>query len=204
MDTVKQRLIDALDRYAARWPDEGDLRHFASWVREQAHPFHRETLEGHFTASAWLVSADGERALLMLHRKLGRWLQPGGHADGDADLPGVALREAEEETGLRGLDVLPEIFDVDRHIIPARGHEPEHWHYDVRYAVVARGGEAFIENEESLELAWRPICDIAADPSLEGSLRRMASKWLGGGLVGAGYAGDPAAAGQVLASTDRR
>ena len=178
MDTMRQRLIDALDRYAARWPDEGDLRHFASWASEQAQPFHRETLEGHFTASAWLVSADGERALLMLHRKLGRWLQPGGHADGEADLPGVALREAEEETGLRGLDVLPEIFDVDRHIIPARGQEPEHWHYDVRYAVVARGGEAFVENEESLELAWRPVADIAADASLEGSLRRMASKWL--------------------------
>src|ERR1700755_2970053 len=94
MDTVRQRLIDALDRYAARWPDEGEVRHFASWVCEQAQPFHRETREGHFTASAWLVSADGERALLMLHRKLGRWLQPGGHADGEADLPGVALREA--------------------------------------------------------------------------------------------------------------
>jgi 8-oxo-dGTP pyrophosphatase MutT (NUDIX family) len=178
MDAARQRLIDALDRYATRWPDEDAVRHFVAWLREQARPFHRETLEGHFTASAWLVSADGERSLLMLHRKLARWLQPGGHADGDADLPGVALREAEEETGLSGLEVLPEIFDVDRHIIPARGHEPEHWHYDVRYAVVARGAEDFIVNEESLELAWRPVADIAADSSLEGSLRRMASKWL--------------------------
>jgi len=178
MNAPRQPLIDALDRYAARWPDEGAVRHFTTWAREEALPFHRETQQGHFTASAWLVSADGERALLMLHRKLGRWLQPGGHADGDADLQGVALREAEEETGLTGLEVLPDIFDVDRHVIPARGSEPEHWHYDVRYAVVARGSEHFIVNEESLELAWRPVDEIAADPALDASLRRMAAKWL--------------------------
>jgi 8-oxo-dGTP pyrophosphatase MutT (NUDIX family) len=178
MDAARLQLTESLDRYAARCTDEDAVRHFAAWLRDAARPFHRETLEGHFTASAWLVSADGERALLMLHRKLGRWLQPGGHADGEADLPGVALREAEEETGLRDLEVLPEIFDVDRHVIPARGQEPEHWHYDVRYAVVARGSEDFLVNEESLELAWRAIADIATDPSLEGSLRRMANKWL--------------------------
>ncbi|MGE7136844.1 NUDIX hydrolase [Luteibacter sp. NPDC031894] len=178
MDAARLQLMDALDRYAGRHTDEEAVRHFAAWLRDVARPFHRETLEGHFTASAWLVSADGERALLMLHRKLGRWLQPGGHADGEADLPGVALREAEEETGLRDLEVLPEIFDVDRHVIPARGQEPEHWHYDVRYAVVAGGSEDFLVNEESLELAWRPVVDIATDPSLEGSLRRMANKWL--------------------------
>ncbi|WP_413626628.1 NUDIX hydrolase [Luteibacter sp. Lutesp34] len=180
MDAARQHLLDALDDYAARWPDEAAVHHFIAWARGEARPFHRETVLGHFTASAWLVSEDGERALLMHHRKLGRWLQPGGHADGDADLPGVALREAGEETGLMGLSVRPGIFDVDRHVIPARGAEPEHWHYDVRYAVVAGGGEGFIANEESLELAWRPVAEIARDPSLDPSLRRMAAKWLSG------------------------
>lgn len=178
MDATRQPLFDAFDRYSARWPDEGDVPHFAAWLRGQPLPFHRETRAGHFTGSAWLTSADGERVLLMLHRKLGRWLQPGGHADGEADLASVALREAEEETGLRDLEVLPEIFDVDRHVIPARRDEPEHWHYDVRYVVVARGDETFAMNEESLALAWRPIADIAADPEADESLRRMASKWL--------------------------
>jgi 8-oxo-dGTP pyrophosphatase MutT (NUDIX family) len=116
--------------------------------------------------------------LLMHHRKLQRWLQLGGHADGDADLRNVALREAGEESGLTDLQVLPDIFDVDLHLIPARRDEPEHWHYDVRYVVVASGSEAFTVNEESLALAWRPIAELAADPESDPSLRRMATKWL--------------------------
>lgn len=139
---------------------------------ERSHP------PGHFTGSSWLVSADGERVLLTHHRKLGRWLQLGGHADGDADLARVALREAEEESGLVDLVVEPEIFDLDRHAIPARGSEPEHWHYDVRFIVRATGSEDFAISEESLELAWKPITAIAADPSSDESLRRMAMKWL--------------------------
>lgn len=178
MDATRQPLLEAFDRYAARWSEEGGARHFADWLCRQVQPFHRETQAGHFTGSAWLVSADGSRVLLMLHRKLGRWLQPGGHADGEMDLASVALREAEEETGLRDLEVLPEIFDIDRHIIPARRDEPEHWHYDVRYVVVARGDETFVVNEESLALAWHPVADIAADPGADESLKRMAKKWL--------------------------
>ncbi|MET0256309.1 MAG: NUDIX hydrolase [Luteibacter sp.] len=179
-------LIEAFEQYGRRWPGEVDVERCAAWLREGDRPFHRENLEGHFTGSAWLVSADGQRVLLMLHRKLGRWLQPGGHADGDADLAGVALREAEEETGLRDLEVLPGIFDVDAHRIPARGEEPEHWHYDVRHVVVARGSEAFVVNEESLALAWRAVDEIVADDAADDSLRRMARKWLErqGGFAG--------------------
>jgi 8-oxo-dGTP pyrophosphatase MutT (NUDIX family) len=116
--------------------------------------------------------------MLMHHRKLDRWLQPGGHADGDADLARVALREAQEETGIAGLRVKDNIFDIDRHRIPARAHEPEHWHYDVRYVVTTTVTEAFAANEESLELAWWPIDEIAQDEQADESLRRMARKWL--------------------------
>ncbi|MDF4005000.1 NUDIX hydrolase [Luteibacter sahnii] len=176
--TLPHPLADAFHRYAERWSDEADIHAFARWLHDVPRPFHRETLAGHFTGSAWLVSDDGERVLLMHHRKLGRWLQPGGHADGDDDLSRVALREAEEETGLVDLEVLPGIFDLDRHRIPARGHEPAHWHYDVRYVVVARGAETFVANEESLALAWHPVRDLATAPDTDESLRRMAVKWL--------------------------
>lgn len=152
---------------------------FSTLVDDPLDPFRRERLEGHFTGSAWLVSADGERVLLTHHRKLGRWLQLGGHADGDRDLGRVALREAEEESGLTGL-VLddPAVFDIDKHWIPERGDVPGHWHYDVRYVVRALGGEAFQVSEESLGLAWRPVALIAADPQADASLQRMARRWL--------------------------
>jgi 8-oxo-dGTP pyrophosphatase MutT (NUDIX family) len=178
MDHPYPSLSEAFARYTARFPGEPDLARFDDWLRSEPRPFHRETQAGHFTGSAWLVSADGERVLLMHHRKLQRWLQLGGHADGDAELPNVALREAQEESGLLDLEVLPEIFDVDLHVIPARRDEPEHWHYDVRYVVVVRGSEVFTVNEESLDLAWRPIAELATDPVADVSLRRMANKWL--------------------------
>ena len=140
--------------------------------RQRTHP------PGHFTGSAWLVGADGTRVLLTHHRKLDRWLQLGGHADGDADLARVALREAEEESGLAGLRVEGDIFDLDCHAIPARGNDPEHLHWDVRYVVRAGADERYAVSTESLDLAWRPIAEIAADTEADPSLRRMAVKWL--------------------------
>ena len=171
-------LLAQFQDYRRQWPDEHDAAHFEAFLGQGAPVFFRDALDGHFTGSAWLVSADGERVLLTHHRKLQRWLQLGGHADGDMELSRVALREAEEESGLSGLSVDIEPFDLDRHRIPARGDEPEHWHYDVRYVVRAGSNEAFEINEESLALAWRSIREIADDPASDASLRRMATKWL--------------------------
>jgi len=170
-----------LPAYARAWPDEAaavGLFEELHAMRGAGDPFARTHLPGHFTGSAWLVSADGERVLLTHHRKLGLWLQLGGHADGDADLARVALREAEEESGLRDLVLEPGVFDIDRHLIPARGADPEHWHYDVRFVVRATGGEDFVVGEESLDLAWRPVADVARDGHADASVRRMARKWL--------------------------
>jgi 8-oxo-dGTP pyrophosphatase MutT (NUDIX family) len=175
--------IDSLADYARRHPDEAaTVAEFTELARaEGADPYRRERLQGHFTASAWLVGADGRRALLTHHRKLGRWLQPGGHADGDRDLARAAWREAEEESGLRDLALEPGVFDLDRHWIPERGAEPGHWHYDVRFVVRATGSEEFVVGDESHDLAWRDIEAIANDPSGDASLRRMAGKWLARG-----------------------
>ena len=134
--------------------------------------------DGHFTGSAWVASADGERVLLTLHRKLGRWLQLGGHADGDSDLARVALREATEESGLEGLTVERAIFDLDRHSIPAHGHEPAHVHYDVRYVVRASTDEAYRISNESIDLRWWPVADVMRTELADTSLKRMAAKWL--------------------------
>ena len=168
-----------LEAFVRRHPERSDaLALFLEFHGSHADVFHRHHPPGHFTASCWLVSADGERVLLTHHRKLSRWLQLGGHADGDEDLARVALREAEEESGLTGLTVEPAIFDLDRHSIPARGAEPEHWHYDVRYVVRAGVNEDFVVSEESHALAWQPVAGMPEDAALDESMRRMAGYWL--------------------------
>lgn len=127
-----------------------------------AHPdaLLRSCLEGHFTGSALVMDAAGERALFLFHRKLQRWLQPGGHADGDGNLAGVAWREATEETGIDGLVVDPVPIDLDIHVIGARPDvagrppEPRHLHLDARYLVVAPAGAVERGNHESEQLRW--------------------------------------------------
>jgi len=136
----------------------------------------RSCLEGHLTASAWVVDATRTRTLLTHHRKLDRWLQLGGHVDGEADLLAAAFREVREESGLtRVRAVSPEIFDVDRHRIPARKTEPEHWHFDVRFLIEADADEPLVISEESNDLAWVRIAELEKY-STEESLARMARK----------------------------
>lgn len=171
-------LVAELAAYACRWPQEADCAaQFATLLDDDHDPFVRGRLAGHFTASSWLVDRTGSRVLLTHHRKLKRWLQLGGHADGDRDLPQVALREAQEESGLGGLRVERDLFDIDRHWIPERGDVPGHWHYDARYVVHAGVEENYVVGDESLDLAWRGIAAIADDPHADASLRRMAIKW---------------------------
>jgi 8-oxo-dGTP pyrophosphatase MutT (NUDIX family) len=176
----QQQVLGLLAGYRTHNPRDEQARHeFSEFATAHPDCCERTLSVGHFTGSAWLVSADGARTLLTHHRKLGRWLQPGGHADGDGDLAQVALREAEEESGLSGLSLLAGIFDLDRHAIPARGDEPGHWHYDVRFAVRALGSEQYRVGEESHDLAWRPVGEIINDAGADESLRRMARKWVG-------------------------
>lgn len=179
MDLKIAEFIDSLARYAQTCPEHRSLAsEYVDFAGRGEGVFTRTHLAGHFTGSAWVVSRDGKRALLLHHAKLDRWLQPGGHADGDFELAAVALREAEEETGLPGLVVESGIFDLDRHGIPARGAEPEHWHWDVRYVVRCSGDETPRLNNESRAFAWRAIDELAGDGSLDPSIRRMAARWL--------------------------
>ena len=187
-DPARDLLLEQFHRAVDGGAASADVAaEFARFVRTHPDCCERTCVPGHLTGSAWVVSKDGLRTLLTHHRKLDRWLQPGGHADGDTDLARVALREAEEETGLTGLVVEPGIFDLDRHAIPARKADPEHWHYDVRFVVRATGSEEFVVSEESHALAWRDIAGIAADEQGDESVRRMARKWLHRRAAGAAF-----------------
>ncbi len=133
----------------------------------------RSHLPGHMTGSAWIINATGDAVLLMHHKKLDRWMQPGGHADGDFDLLRVAGKEAVEESGI--VDLLPvdsRVFDLDIHTIPARKEVPEHLHYDVRFRFRAAPGAEPVANHESNALAWVPLGQVERFTS-ETSILRM-------------------------------
>jgi 8-oxo-dGTP pyrophosphatase MutT (NUDIX family) len=153
-------LVEALQRHApADEEEDRDRDRTLDFVRRHRDPFDRRIAEGHLTGSALVVSASGDRVLLLHHRKLDRWLQPGGHADpGETTGEAVALREAFEETGLRGIALhptAPRPLDVDVHDIPARKDEPAHEHLDLRYLVVAPEGAVLSPQVEELHaLRW--------------------------------------------------
>jgi 8-oxo-dGTP pyrophosphatase MutT (NUDIX family) len=175
------QLADILARFVPADPTEArHLAHIRSFVARHPHPFDRAIAEGHLTASAFVVSQDGARVLLLHHRKLDRWLQPGGHADpGEESGEATALREAREETGLLALAIHPDAprpLDVDVHRIPARGAEPEHDHLDLRYLVCEPGQAALVRNaQETNDLRWFSWDELDA-LDLDAGLRRGLAK----------------------------
>lgn len=177
-DGAERTLRDHLETYRCRNPGEaGTVERFVSLLEGHPRCFRRDCWAGHITGSAWLVDAAGRDVLLTHHRKLGIWVQLGGHSDGDPDTSCVARREAEEESGLRVERLAPEIFDLDIHAIPARKADPEHLHFDVRYAFVTRSGRDYRVSDESHDLAWVPVHRLH-EYSREESMLRMARKWL--------------------------
>ncbi len=153
------------------------LARVSAFVREHEDCFERSLLVGHVTGSAWILDEERECALLIHHAKLDKWLQPGGHCDGDADVFRVAMREAEEETGVSGIVPLLDgtIFDVDAHDIPARKNVPAHVHYDIRYAFEASRSAPFHISAESKELRWVAL-GMIANLNTDESVMRMVGK----------------------------
>ena len=113
----------------------------------------RSCRPGHLTGSALVIDPVGHRILVLYHSKLQRWLQPGGHADGDSDLARVALREAVEETGIDDLRLVEPAIDLDVHRVDPPGESP-HEHHDVRFLVVAPNGAEPVINHESKAFRW--------------------------------------------------
>jgi 8-oxo-dGTP pyrophosphatase MutT (NUDIX family) len=174
-------LAEALSRHRpADTRESRDLARILDFVRRHADPFDRRIAEAHLTGSALVVSDSAARVLLLHHRKLDRWLQPGGHAEpGEAIGEQVALREAGEETGIPDLRLhptAPRPFDVDVHAIPARAGEPAHAHLDLRYLVLASDRLPLRRDpEESHDLRWFSW-DEAAALDLDPGLRRALAK----------------------------
>lgn len=173
-----QDLDHLLTDYQRRWPvEQSVVERFRTLLSSGSNPYLRERTDAHLTGSAWIVNAAGDAAALIQHRKLGIWIQPGGHADGQTDLCAVARSEAAEEIGLvnlRLIDVLP--FDIDIHHIPARPGEPEHKHFDVRFAFQADAVSEIKFNHESTDAQWVSIAALTV-MSQEPSVLRMRAKW---------------------------
>lgn len=160
---------------AAQTADEPVRTRILDFCASHPDALYRSCRQGHLTGSALVIDRRAERTLLIHHAKLDRWLQPGGHADGDGDLGRVALREAEEETGLTGLRLTMPAIDLDVHEIPARRDEPRHLHLDLRFLVLAADDEEPSINHEAVDFRWVS----SADPEGligSGELRRLVDR----------------------------
>ncbi|WP_408898829.1 NUDIX hydrolase [Nocardioides sp. R1-1] len=134
----------------------------------------RSSYPDHLTAGTLVLDASGDRVLLNLHRKAGRWFHFGGHAEeGDATLAGVALREAREESGLAELDAHPEPLQLDVHVVPFCDPRGGVSHLDVRYAARARPGARETVSDESLALRWWPLDGL---PELEPAMHVLIAR----------------------------
>ena len=173
----RTRLLAALAAYRPGDAREREmLVRFEKFVAGCEDCFERTQLSGHVTGSAWVVDRSLRFALLTHHKKLGKWLQFGGHADGDSDVRRVALREGLEESGLARLEFARHgIYDVDVHDIPARGDEPAHVHYDVRVAFFAERSETPQASDESHAVAWVALAELDA-LGVDASVKRLAAK----------------------------
>lgn len=171
----RKGILQKLSAYTTADPHEQSmLRRIIEFVKTHPDCFERTLLAGHITASALIVNTQRTHTLLTHHHKLEKWLQLGGHSDGDPDPLSVALREAEEESGLKNVKPVSEvIFDVDVHPIPARRNEPDHFHYDIRFLFEADETEPLTISSESKDLAWVPLTEIDRYTTEESILRMV-------------------------------
>jgi len=183
----RQPLLDMLNRYVLQHPDEAEVaERIRQLVTNSPDCFERHCRPGHITASAWVLSYDQSQCVLIHHRKLGRWLQPGGHADGNSNVVAVARREVQEETGLSELELNSTAnaltpLDLDVHRIPARVDasgsliEDAHDHHDFRFLFRAAADQPLVLSEESNAVRWFTHQEVLAATD-EASVLRMLRK----------------------------
>ena len=175
----RQAIIQLLTNYEKEYPGLTVTKNFRQFVEDQENCFERSLEVGHVTGSAWIVDPSQKKVLLVHHKKLGLWLQPGGHCDGDADVARVAQKETIEETGLIDFKLFREsIFDLDIHQIPTWKDVSAHLHYDVRFLVHADSTQAIHLSSESNDLAWFKLHRLA-EITTDDSVLRLAEKTAG-------------------------
>jgi len=161
----RQELLQLLKQYQPRFMDEmAFVKRSIGYIEQHEDCFYRELMPAHVTGSAWVVNPDRTRVLMMHHKKLNQWFQPGGHADGDADIIRVALKETEEETGINAEHIKlvdGSIFDVDIHTIAPYGNDPEHEHIDIRFLLEIDDRIAVPGNDESHEVLWIDLLAVS-------------------------------------------
>ncbi len=172
----RKQLIEQLRQYKGYDSKEENMRiRMLAFMGTYENCFERALLIGHMTASCWVVNKKRDKVLLIDHVKLEKWLQPGGHCDGDENAFNVALKELEEETGVIPQFSNPDIFDVDIHTIPERKGIPEHEHFDLRYLFIANDEHEVVQNHETNAIMWVEL-ESLEKVTEEGSILRMKSK----------------------------
>ena len=173
----RNKLLTLLQNHKTNNSEEVNfLEQITKFVQENPDCFERSLLIGHVTGSAWIVDKSRQFTLLTHHRKLDKWFQTGGHCDGDSDVLNVALKEAQEETGLSDVQILSsKIFDIDIHEILERKDIPAHLHYDVRFLFEADMNQTFTVSSESTDLAWIALSEVSKLNDSE-SIMRMVFK----------------------------
>jgi len=152
---------ELIRRYEEHFPNEKPLADRYLTLLASADAFQRTHLPAHITGSSFIVSHDRSKTLLVHHGKLNRWLQPGGHCDGETDVISVARREAHEETGVSRLQLVStEIYDLDIHPIPERKDFPQHDHYDIRFLFIASELDPVVVSEESHDVRWISLNEL--------------------------------------------
>jgi len=172
----RQELLNLLIAHRSRFMEEvAYTRRAIAYIEQNENVFERSA-PVHVTGSTWVVSPDRQQVLLMHHRKYGHWFQPGGHADGDADVLRVALRECSEETGLDASQftlVDPDVFDVDLHDVPRIGQIQSHGHIDIRFLVEVDDRLPLPGNNESHEIRWFPLNQVLKQNNFRSTYRML-------------------------------
>jgi len=162
----RQDLLLRLHHYQPAFIEEHSFKQRAiGYISDNPDCFEREHGPFHITASTWVVNPDRSKVMMVHHGKLHQWFQPGGHADGDADVLRVALKETHEESGIDASQIRllsQDIFDLDLHHIPLVNGVPAHSHFDIRFLVEIDDRLAVPGSHESHEVRWIDLFRVTA------------------------------------------